>query len=392
MIRNANVRDILTDEVLSGFDRDISEARGLPNAAFTSDAYLAQEQTLLFARTWTFAGLAGDVPTAGDVRPVDVAGRPLILTRGGDGAIRAFHNVCPHRGARLVVDDLDGAAMMTCPYHAWTYGMDGRLKARPHFHGPDCHDTEGDECIALFPVRSEVWHDWVFVNLEGEAESFADFIAPVDAWFDGYPLAPMRCAEHRAYDFACNWKLAVENYCDFYHVFKLHPALHQSMTKDARKSMVTAGRHLMNEYWIETERRGGPGDKSGHGMHLIPGLRPGFESRNVYSAIFPNFAVNIYPSNAQCVLFEPLSAGSTRMHMWFYFVDGDHDDPAMAPLRDNICDEWDQLNAEDESICRHLQEGRLCDAYDGGRLAPYWDKGTIHFHRQLAELMTSAGR
>jgi len=73
--------------------------------------------------------------------------------------------------------------------------------------------------------------------------------------------------------------------------------------------------------------------------------------------------------------------------MWFYFVEGDHDDPAVAPLRDNVVAEWDKLNAEDEGICARLQQGRLCDAYDGGRLAPYWDKGTVHFHKQLAEVM-----
>ncbi len=388
MNQAANIRDILTVEVLSRFDLDTGEARGLPNAAFTSEAYFALERNLLFARTWAFAGLASGLAKAGDVRPVSVAGRPVILTHGADGTVRAFHNVCPHRGTRLVVENLDGAAMMTCPYHAWTYGMDGRLKARPHFHKPDCHDTEGDENVTLFPVRCEVWHDWVFVNLDGKAEPFADFIAPVEAWFDGYPLESMRCTEHRAYDFACNWKLAVENYCDFYHVFKVHPALHQSMTKDARKSMITRGRHLMNEYWFEAESRGGLGDKSGYGMRLIPGLKPGFENRQVFSAVFPNVAVNIYPSNAQCVLFEPLSTSETRMHMWFYFVEGDNDDPAKADLRGSVCDEWDALNTEDEGICRRLQEGRLCDAYDGGRLAPYWDKGTAHFHKQLAEVMT----
>ncbi|MBT7646694.1 MAG: Rieske (2Fe-2S) protein, partial [Rhodospirillaceae bacterium] len=113
------VREILSDGVLSTFDLDITEARGLPNEAFTSDAYFAMEQKRLFARTWVFAGLASELPNAGDVRPVEVAGRPVILTRGNDGKIRVFQNVCPHRGARLVIENLDGNAMMTCPYHAW---------------------------------------------------------------------------------------------------------------------------------------------------------------------------------------------------------------------------------------------------------------------------------
>ncbi|MBT6202616.1 MAG: aromatic ring-hydroxylating dioxygenase subunit alpha [Alphaproteobacteria bacterium] len=383
------VREILSDGVLSTFDLDITEARGLPNEAFTSDAYFAMEQKRLFARTWVFAGLASELPNAGDVRPVEVAGRPVILTRGNDGKIRVFQNVCPHRGARLVIENLDGNAMMTCPYHAWTYAMDGKLKSRPHFHKPDCHDTEGDDNISLFPVRSTTWYDWVFVNLDGKAEPFEDHIAPVEEWFQGFPLDPMRCAEHRVFEFECNWKLAVENYCDFYHVFLVHPALHQSMSKETRKSMQCMGRHLMNDYWFDTESRGGLGDKSAVGMNLIPGLKPEYAGKQVYSAIFPNMAVNVYPSNAQCVLFEPVSPGKTRMHMWFYFVDGDHTNPAFADERDNLYQEWAALNAEDEGICRRLQEGRMCDAYDGGRLAPYWDQGTIHFHRQLAEVMTA---
>jgi choline monooxygenase len=381
------VREILSDGVLSTFDLDIAEARGLPNEAFTSEDYFTLEQKRLFARTWVLAGLASELPNVGDVRPVEVAGRPVILTRGNDGEIRAFHNVCPHRGVRLVIENLDGKAMMTCPYHAWTYAMDGKLKSRPHFHKPDCHDTEGDDNISLFSVRSTTWYDWVFVNFDNKAEPFEHHIAPVEKWFEGFPLDPMRCAEHRSYEFNCNWKLAVENYCDFYHIFMVHPALHQSMSKETRKSMLGMGRHLMNDYLFDTESLSA--NQSGLGMSLIPGLNPEFEGRQVYSAIFPNMVVNVFPSNAQCVLFEPVSAGKTRMHMWFYFVDGDHTNPAFAEARENQIREWDQLNAEDEGICRRLQEGRMCDAYDGGRLAPYWDQGTIHFHRQIAEVMTA---
>jgi len=294
----ADIRRFLSDEVVSQLDGDIAAVRGLPNEAFTSPEYFELERKLLFARTWTLAGLASAMPDPGDVRPVEVAGRPLILTRDRGGAIRAFHNVCPHRGARLVVEDLDGAAMMTCPYHAWTYAMDGRLKARPHFHKPDCHDSAGDGDVTLFPVACETWHDWVFVNLDGKAEPFADHIAPVEVWFDGNPFEPLRCTEHRTYDFVCNWKLAVENYCDFYHVFMVHPTLHQTMAKDARKSMLTMGRHLMNEYWFETEGLGTAGDKSGYGMRQVPGLAPDNANRSCYSAIFPNVAVNAYPTNA----------------------------------------------------------------------------------------------
>ena len=386
----AGVRRYLTEDVVACLDAPILEARGLPNAAFVSDDFFALERRTLFARSWVFAGRAGDLAAAGDLRPVEVAGRAVLLVRGRDGAIRAFHNVCPHRGARLVGEPANGRAMMTCPYHAWTFALDGTLKSRPHFHRPDCHDQEGDANVALFPVRTATWHDWVFVNLDGKAEPFEDFIAPVAAWFDGFDLSAVRCASHRAWEFDCNWKLAVENYCDFYHIFVVHPALHQVMTKDARKAMLAMGRHLMNEYWFEAENRGGLGDKSGFGMPLFPELSAANQNRTCYSAVFPNIAINVYPTNAQFVLFEPLSAGRTRMHMWFYYVGEAASDPAHAALRDTVVEEWHKLNMEDESICRAIQAGRHSDAYDGGRLAPYWDTGTLHFHKQIAQVMTAA--
>ncbi|MDA0219914.1 MAG: aromatic ring-hydroxylating dioxygenase subunit alpha [Proteobacteria bacterium] len=384
------VERFLDREVMAALARPLEQARGLPSAAFTDEAFLALERRLLFSRTWVFAGRAGDLAKPGDVRPVEVAGRPLLLVRGREGDIRAFHNVCPHRGARLVGEAQDGRTMLTCPYHAWTYTLDGRLKARPHFHRPDCHDQAGDDNVTLFPVRCVTWHDWIFVNLDGKAEPFEDFIAPVSAWFDGFDLSAVRCASHRAWEFDCNWKLAVENYCDFYHVFLVHPALHQVMAKEARKAMLTMGRHLMNEYWFEADNRGGLGDKSGFGMPLFPELSAANQNRTCYSVVFPNIAINVYPTNAQFVHFEPLSAGRTRMHMWFYYVGDAASDPAHASLRDTVVEEWHKLNMEDEGICRAIQAGRHCDAYDGGRLAPYWDTGTLHFHRQIAQVMTAA--
>ncbi|MGY8996344.1 MAG: aromatic ring-hydroxylating oxygenase subunit alpha, partial [Alphaproteobacteria bacterium] len=195
-----SVRSVLTDDVLAKMGLGVDQARGLPNAAFTDEDFLKLEQKYLFARTWVFAGQASELPDVGDVRPVSVAGRPVILVRGRDGAVRAFHNVCPHRGARLIVEDVDGVAMMACPYHAWTYALDGKLKSRPHFYKPDCHDTQGDDNVSLFEVRCETWHDWIFVNLDGEAEAFDDHIAPVEAWFSGIRLGEMSCAHHETWE------------------------------------------------------------------------------------------------------------------------------------------------------------------------------------------------
>ena len=131
---------VLSNQVLDGLNRDIALVRGLPNDAFTTETFLNLEYQTLFKRSWVFAGRAGAVANCGDVEPVDVAGSSLFMVRGADQEIRVFHNVCPHRGARLVIESLQETLTLTCPYHAWSYELDGNLKGRPHFHGPDQHD------------------------------------------------------------------------------------------------------------------------------------------------------------------------------------------------------------------------------------------------------------
>ena len=154
---------VLSDEVLDGLNRDTSLVRGLPNAAFTTEAFLNLEYQTLFKRSWVFAGRASAVANPGDVEPVEVAGSSLFLVRGADQKIRVFHNVCPHRGARLVVESLHETLTLTCPYHAWSYELDGNLKGRPHYHGPDQHDRGNNsgaptnERVCLFEVRSALW-------------------------------------------------------------------------------------------------------------------------------------------------------------------------------------------------------------------------------------------
>jgi choline monooxygenase len=384
----------VTDEVMAGFERAIDAARGLPNRAFTDRAFFEAERRTVFARSWIFARPASDVPEAGDVLPVEVAGRPLFLARGDDGAVRVFHNVCPHRGSRLVTEPGNIKRVLTCPYHAWSFDLTGRLRARPHFNGPERHEAEGQvgaDRPCLFETRSAQWHDWVFVNLDGKAPPLSDYLASALEHFDGYDLGSFRPAFHAAYGFACNWKLTVENYCDFYHVFKVHPALSAMMAKDTRRAMTPAGAHLLNGYTFAVTGRGIVGDKSGAGLPLIPRLGDNLARSTRYAVLFPNMAVNVYPTNAQAVLFEPVAPDRTVMHMWFYYVGEAATDPAFAEPRDKLHSEWAALNGEDEGICQRLQEGRMSEAYDGGRLAPYWDVGTVHFHKQIGLAMRGEG-
>ena len=384
---------VVSDRVVERLSHPTEQARGLPNDAFTSDEFFQLEQKTLFANSWTFAAPASDVPHPGDMKPIEVAGRSLILARGQHGDINVFHNVCPHRGARLLIEANSGQQTLVCPYHAWSFNLEGHLQGRPHYHGPDRHDRDSTDPQrpCLFRVRSHTWYDWVFVNLSAKAPAFEDYVAPFVSEFQGFDLSVFKPGAYRRFEFDSNWKLTVENYCDFYHVFKVHPALHQMMAQDARRAMQPGGAHLFNGYSFAGNGRGLVVDDDSPDLPMIAGLSDNLKNTMVYGNLFPNIAINVYPTNLQFVLFEPVAAGKSAMHMWFYFVGDAADNETCRNARDTLCEEWADLNAEDLDICRRLQEGRHCDAYDGGRLAPYWDSGTLHFHQQVADAIHQRG-
>ena len=384
----------VSDDILEALGRETEFARGLPNEAFTTQAFLDLENQTVFSRSWVFAGPASDVADRGDVKPVAVAGRSLFMARGQDDEIRVFQNVCPHRGTRLVTDVMRRTSVLTCPYHAWSYGLDGHLKGRPHYHGPDKHDrgnNGGSDRVCLFAVRSATWHDWVFVNLDGKAPPFEEYMAPAISRYDSYRLGSFRCTKHLSFEFACNWKLAVENFCDVYHVFKVHPTLDKMQTPADRFAMEPDGHHLFNWYPFAGPGRGLTIDADGPLLPELPELSEQLRSRCNFCGLFPNTSMTIYPSNLQFNTFEPVGAERCIMHMWFYFVGDAAQASEHEAAREEVCAEWTHLNAEDIGICQRLQEGRHCDAYDGGRLAPYWDTGTVHFHRQIADAIRGEG-
>ena len=391
---NATHRAV-SDTVLAGLDQETTHARGLPNEAFTTQTFLDLENEQLFPCTWVFAGPASDVPNRGDVKPVQVAGRPLFLVRSAADEIRVFHNVCPHRGARLVIEPLKGAQVLTCPYHAWSYDLGGDLNGRPHYHGPDKHDRADNGAtgqVCLFEARSARWHDWIFVNLDAQAPPFEHYLGPAMTRYEAWNFAAFRKGAYAAFDFGSNWKLAVENFCDNYHVFKVHPSLHDMQVGADRFAMEPEGRHMFAYYTMAGEGRGLTMDAQGPTLPVAPELPCELLRNSPFCNLFPNSTMAIFPSNVEFFTFEPVSPEHCIMHVWFYFVGDAARDEEHREARERVVAEWTQLNVEDAGICHRMQQGRGCDAYDGGRLSPYWDTGTVHFHRQIAQTIRGLSR
>ena len=226
-----SLQSILGAEALTAFETPGPVARGLPAAAYTSEAFFALENERMFADSWVFAGLAHELARPGDVVPVTVAGRPVLLVRDGTHEVRAFHNVCRHRCLKLVDEPGNAGPTIQCPYHSWTYRLDGALHIAPYFGGRDPRAVPAGFDRAqhgLVPVKAATWHDWIFVNLSGSAPPIEDFVAPLQRQLDGLDLTRMRhVVTVDLGEIGANWKLLMENFIEPYHV----PIVHATTTE-----------------------------------------------------------------------------------------------------------------------------------------------------------------
>ena len=224
-----------------------AEGSALPNCAYTDTDFYALEQQTVFRNTWVFAGFVHQLQNPGDMLPVEVAGQPIVLVRDHENTIRGFHNVCRHRGAQLVLEPKLGCKTFVCPNHSWSYELSGRLIARPHFFGGEQHDLNRQPChrADLSPIRTGLWHDWIFVNLSGDAEPLENYLEPIIRRIDGYDFSSLKFSEALEFDVEANWKLPIENFIEPYHVFSCHPWL-SSFVSMAERTPPEFDRHVLH--------------------------------------------------------------------------------------------------------------------------------------------------
>lgn len=372
-------------DVLESIRKPVEEARGLPNEAFTSPEFLALENRTLFRRHWVFAGRQSEIPNAGDIKMVEVAGQPLVLVRGKDGTVRAFHNVCPHRGAQIVTEDRQGARVIACKYHAWTFELEGPLRARPHFEGPNRHqraNRSDPNCPSLFAVRVETWHDAVFVNLDGQAGPLSDHVAAVETQAEGFDITQFRYARTVTGRFNSNWKLTVENWSDVYHVFAVHPTLDKMMDANQRTGMLTDRNLIYCHYGYDAETL------ASEPLPIARNLQGKMQNSTFMGHLFPALCISFHPAMFLFWDYKPLAHDWTEVKLHIYVAGGAETNPEFEPILDARARYYTALNGEDDEVCRLMQIGRRAGGYDGGRFAPYWDQGTLYLARLVAEAVS----
>ncbi len=381
----ARIRDVIGQTGIDATNAPIESASGLPNAAYTDPRWFDLEMSTVFASNWLFVAAAAELSDTGSVHPVDAAGMPLVLVRGADATIRGFHNVCRHRGAALVDSPCRTSAIM-CPYHRWSYALDGTLQHRPHFLGPDVHDHvagAGGADLDLVPVRTATWNGCVFVNPSGDAPELTEWLRPALDRVGQYDLSTMRWAGKLSFDVAANWKLVYENYMEGYHVFSLHPQLLRHAPMSIRWSGEWRDLAFYNDYVAPTITEG-----RGAQLPHFPDLGDVDTRRGLWFLRFPQFAAEVFADQLSVLTTRPVAPNRTLEEIHLFVVGDDAaGGESFAAPRAELFQMWRNLNGEDVDVLERLQRGRRSPAYDGGRLSPAWERPTHEFGRILLDEM-----
>lgn len=381
------VSDFFDDADVDRLNMAPEDGSALPNSAYTSDAFYRLEQQTVFRKTWVFAEFVHKLKDPGQMIPVEIAGASIVLVKGKDQVIRAFHNVCRHRGARLVNEAVSGKKTFVCPNHSWNYSLEGKLIARPHFYGGDQHDLNRESChrADLKAVRCEVWHDWIFVNLDGNAPGLEEYLKPITKHLGDYDFCDLRFGESLEFEIKANWKLAIENFIEPYHVFSCHPWLH-SFVSMAERDPPTFEDHVLKCGY--TFKKTDPA--RGEGLPYFPDLPAHKQNRGDWYVLFPNFAFEIFPDQVDVFIATPLGFERCRETIALYFIGEGADSEEYAPGRNAVIQNWHDLNLEDVGVIERMQAGRHSEGFDGGVLSPYWDPVLQHFAKLVYQTMESA--
>ncbi|MDF2374022.1 MAG: aromatic ring-hydroxylating dioxygenase subunit alpha [Rhizobiaceae bacterium] len=364
--------------------RPVHQAQGLANEFYVDPNLFEQEKSAVFFRNWTAIGFCKDVPEPGDAMPVDLLGQPLLVVHGRDGMVRVFQNTCRHRGMILMEKKGRLRGAIRCPYHSWCYDHDGALKTTPHVGGPgkNIHEDIDRSTLGLFPIRCHVWRDILFVNLSGDAPEFDDYAADLKArWaeFD-QPMHPGGDESAFRLELDTNWKLAVENYCESYHLPWVHPGLNSYS-------------RLEDHYNIEQ-----PGHFSGQGTRVyrsmineggapfadFEGLGDKWQAGAEYVALYPNVLLGVHRDHAFAIILQPVTHEKTIEHVQLYYATGDTAVADRSDLRAANAALWKTVFAEDIFVVEGMQRGRHGAKFDGGRFSPIMDSATHLFHHWVA--------
>lgn len=343
------------------FNPVLARASTIPARWYTDPAMLEGERRSVFGRTWQAVGRTDSVAAPGSYFGCEISGEPVLVVRGQDGCLRAFSNVCRHRGSLLAEGHGHSSGQGTvirCPYHGWTYALDGSLFGQPEFEGVEDWDRS-KVCLPRFQVAE--WGPFVFVNQDPDAPPLAEVLGAIPAEIAqiGCAIDRLRFSYRRDYTIACNWKVYIDNYLEGYHLPAAHPSLFRLLD--------------YAQYRVEEHRY--------YSSQIAP-IR-GSNQQALYYWVFPNFMLNVYPDNLSSNLILPLGPEQT-LTVFEWFADSEDG------VKQATIDFSDEIQREDIRICESVQRGLRSRYYNQGRFSVKRENGVHHFHGLLDEFLRGA--
>lgn len=370
------------DAGLSDVLKDVSQAKGLPNAHYVDQDVFEEERRHVLFANWAGVGFGKDVPETGDAKPVDFLGMPLLLVRDEEGQVNVYQNTCRHRGMILVEEPKKIRGAIRCPYHSWCYTLKGALRTTPHVGGPgtNIHDDIKRDDLGLFRIRAHVWQDVVFVNIDGNAAPFEEAHADLlERWrefekpiYHGGPAASFKL------EVKTNWKLAVENYCESYHLPWVHPGLNSYSRLEDHYNIEERGRYSGQGTLVYRQLEGDQGDV----FPDFEGLSDKWDTGAEYIAVYPNLLFGVHRDHTFAILLEPKDLDNTVEHIEIYYpTEPENLTEDMIEKNSAL---WKGVFAEDVFVVEGMQKGRQGVLFDGGKFSPAMDGPTHNFHHWVA--------
>lgn len=350
----------------------------LPSAWYVEDRFFALEREHIFFRDWVCAGRQEQLPGPGDHQVLDLCGESILLLRNREGELRGFYNVCRHRGARLcpapgqsdaalaLKGGVVGRRRIICPYHAWTYDLEGRLVNAPHL----THAAEFDASnVRLHPVGVGTWGGFIFLHLTpAEAQPFDEWIARPRQRLQRYPLDQLRCARTIQYTVAANWKVLCENYNECYHCGPVHPELCRIVPafRDAGGSNLDWERGIPHRPGATTFTFSGESAR-----RSFPGLDEDEQTRHKGELIYPNLFLSLAREHVAVFILKAFGPAMTVIDCHFLFEPYEMNRQGFDP--GDAVDFWDLVNRQDWAICERVQQGMSSRVHERGVYAPMED-------------------
>ena len=372
-----------TKPIRLGVNPQLECAETLASRFYTDPAVLALEKERIFLRTWQLIGTlsqpcgeaSGEPRTISDPETFftcDVSGEPIVVVRDKSGTLRAFNNVCRHR-AGPIARGSGCRRVLNCAYHGWTYTLDGNLIGTPEIDGAEFFDRS---TMGMFPLRCEIWEQFIFVNFDPAAPPLAEFLGNIPELAREFSFVGLSLTERRHYVVNCNWKVYVDNYLEGYHIPIVHPGLMRE---------IDYPRYRCETFRFHSQQLGPVKEvKPGEAAERIYAPGDGLKDA-LYFWVFPNLMLNIYPGNLQTNVIVPLSHDKTlTIFDWFFH---DAASPKARERASKAVGFSDVVQQEDIHICEAVQRGLQSSTYDRGRYSVKRENGVHHFHTLLAEFL-----